>query len=101
MAATKKEMANRQITEWIVTILSLGLIVVTVATYYLDQGKNNWASGPALLLMEIFAIGLQALVTWIVWKSSNPKIKTLLAFTSAGILMFITWLFFHFITKCS
>lgn len=101
MVTTKPDIAYRKTAEWIVTILSLAMIALSVATYYLDQDKSNWVCGPVLLLMEIFAMGLQSLFTFIVWKSINQKIKTLLALISIGILIFIVWCFFNFITKCS
>lgn len=101
METTKFKIANRKTQEWMVTILFIGLIVLTAATYYLNLNKSNWLSGPILLIMEFFAIGLQSLSTYIVWKSNNKKIKTLLTIISILILTFIILGFFNFITKCS
>lgn len=101
MEATGQQIRYRQITEWIVTILTISLVVLTITTYTLDQNKNNWICGPVLLLIEFFAIGFQSLLTFIVWKTDKQKTKIIVTIISIGLLTFIVWSFINFITKCS
>jgi uncharacterized membrane protein len=101
MEVTGQQIGYRRITEWIVTILTIGLVVLTITTYTLDQNKNNWICGPVLLLIEFFAIGFQSVLTFIVWKSDKQKTKTIVTIISIGLLTFIIWCFINFITKCS
>jgi len=101
MAKTRPQLSNSRITEWIVSILTLGLILVTVLTYILEQNKNNWVCGPVLLIFEFIAIGIQAVLTLIVWYIKNQIIKIIVTFISIGILTYILSYFITFITKCS
>src|SRR5690606_13142985 len=101
MEATRQQIRYRRTKEWILTILTIGLIVLTITTYMLDQNKSNWICGPVLLLIEIFAIGFQTLLTFIVWKTDKQKSKTIVTIISVGLITFIIWSFINFITKCS
>ncbi len=82
METIGQQIPYRRTTEWIVTILTIGLVVLTVATYSLDQNKSNWICGPILLLLEIFAIGLQSVLTVIVWKTDKQKTKIVVTITN-------------------
>jgi len=101
MEATGQLIRYRRTTEWIVTILTIGLVVLTITTYTLDQNKSNWICGPVLLLIEFFAIGFQSVLTFIVWKTYKQKTKTIVTIISIGLLTFIVSSFINFITKCS
>jgi len=101
MEATGQQIRYRRTTEWILTILTIGLVVLTITTYRLDQNKSNWICGPVLLLIEFFAIGFQSVLTFIVWKTDKQKTKTIVTIISIGLLTFIVWSFINFITKCS
>lgn len=101
MVAIGQQTRYRRTTEWIVTILTIGLVVLTITTYSLDQNKSNWICGPVLLLFEFLAIGLQSVLTFIVWKTDKQKTKIIVTTISIGLLTFIVWSFIDFITKCS
>lgn len=101
MESTGQQIRYIRTTEWILTILTIGLVVLTIITYRLDQNKSNWICGAILLLIEFFAIGLQSVLTFIVWKTDKQKTKTIVTIISIGLLTFIVWSFINFITKCS
>lgn len=91
---------NRKL-ELSITGLTIALIVLTILTYVLDQQKSNWVCGPVLFLMEIFAIGLQLILTLGTWKTTNQKTKIILLVVSLLMIGFVTYEFVNFNLNCS
>ena len=87
--------------EWTVTTMTVVLLVLTVLTYILDQHKENWVCGPVLLLFELIALGLQAILNYIIWLTECKKLKLILLAVSGGVLAFIVWGFINFELHCS
>jgi len=86
---------------WVVTILTIGLVIILLTTYKLDQEKNNWVSGPALLIIELIIFSILGILTFIIWKTENTIIKVIITVISLGLITFIIWNLINFITKCS
>lgn len=91
---------NRTI-EILVRGLTIILLVLTILTYTLDQQKSNWICGPALLLMEFIALGIQTILTISIWNLTNQKTIIALLALSILILVFITYGFVNFNLKCT
>jgi hypothetical protein len=101
MLTTGQQLIKRRYTEWTVSILTISIVVLTAITYFLDLKKSNWLCGPALLVFEMIAIGIQCITTFIVWQTDKKVIKTITLMISVGISTFIIWGFINFLTKCS
>lgn len=84
-----------------VTGLTVILLALTIMTYFLDQNKSNWICGPVLILGELVALGLQAVLTISIWKTTNKKTKSILLLLSILIIGFITYGFVNFNLSCS
>jgi cytochrome bd-type quinol oxidase subunit 2 len=84
-----------------VTGLTVVLLALTIMTYFLDQNKSNWICGPVLFLIELVAIGPQAVLTISIWKTTNKKTKFFLLLLSILIIGFITYGFVNFNLNCS
>lgn len=87
--------------EFSVTGLSVILLALTIMTYFLDQNKSNWVCGPVLFLMELIALGLQTVLTVLIWKTTNKKTKVALLLLSILIIGFITYGFVNFNLNCT
>lgn len=87
--------------EWAVTIITFVLLVLAIATYILDQKKSNWVCGPVLLIFELIALGLQSILTFVIWKTKSKKIKVAITVSAFGVLGFIIYGFVNFLTNCS
>ena len=92
---------QRRTLSWVVTILTLSLVILTVTTYVLDQHKNNWVCGPVLLVFELIALGLLSILTIKIWKTESLKIMKVITVISIGLMTFIIWNFVNFLTNCS
>jgi hypothetical protein len=92
---------QRRTLSWVVTILTLTLVILTVATYILDQHKNNWVCGPVLLVFELIALGLLSILTIKIRKTESSKIMKVITVISLGLMTFIIWNFVNFLTNCS
>ena len=84
-----------------VTGLSVVLIALTILTYSHDQEKSNWVCGPVLFLVEIISIGIQSIITIIIWRIENRKQKIGLLGLSILIVGFITYGFVNFNLNCT
>jgi hypothetical protein len=76
--------------EIVMTCLMVILISITVFTYYLDQQKTNWVCGPALIVLELLAIGIQLMLvvsTWITTNSRTKNTSLLVGFLTVGLVM--------------
>lgn len=93
-------LGNRKI-EFVVTGLTVTLIVLTILTYILDQQKSNWVCGPVLFVLEIFAIGLQSILTVTTWKTRNQRIKLIILLVGLLIVGFVTFGFVNFNLNCT
>ena len=101
MIVKGQEIQKYKTFEWTATSLTLLLIVMTVATYILDQSKSNWVCGFVLFLLELIAFGIQSVFTLILWKTKSIKIKIIITIISIGQIVFIIWYFLKFLTNCS
>ena len=84
-----------------VTGLMVILLALTIITYVLDKNKSNWVCGPVLFLMELVALGLQTVLTIIIWKTANKNLKYVLLLLSILIVGFITFGFVNFNVNCT
>lgn len=91
---------NRKI-EFVVTGLTVALIVLTIWTYILDQQKSNWVCGPVLFVLELFAIGFQSILTVMTWKARNHRTKIILLFVSFLIVGLVIFGFVNFNLNCT
>lgn len=81
--------------------LTVVLLALTIMTYFLDQNKSNWICGPVLFLMELVALGLQIVLTVLIWKATSKKTKFVLLSLSILMIGFITYGFVNFNLNCT
>lgn len=83
------------------TGLTIVLVVLTILTYIIDQQKSNWICGAVLFIMEIFALGIQSILTVAIWKTTNKKTKFILLALSILIIGLAAYGFVDFNLNCS
>lgn len=81
--------------------LTVVLLALTIMTYFLDQNKSNWICGPVLFLMELVALGLQTVLTVLIWKATSKKTKFVLLSLSILMIGFTTYGFVNFNLNCT
>ncbi len=89
---------NYKIVTILLTILLIGLVVTTAI---LDQHKSNWVCGPVLILLGIVLGIVQLILARITITTTRQKLKMTLLIFSGAILLFYSWGFINFLTKCS
>ena len=89
---------NYKIVTISLTILLIGLVVTTAI---LNQDKSNWVCGPVLILLGLVLGIVQLVLARITITTTRQKLKMTLLIFSGAILLFYSWGFINFLTKCS
>lgn len=91
---------NRKL-EWIVTIQSIILMIITITTFILSEQRSNWLCGPATLFFELIALVIQTILNIWVWMDFKYSIKIFFSITSLIILLLVIAGFLQFYFHCS